>query len=51
VPLSRLHELALLPDLPPLLARILALPTGAAPLFARSVIPPAGGAWEIHFIG
>jgi 8-oxo-dGTP diphosphatase len=50
VPLARLHELALLPDLPPLLARILSLPPGAAPLFARSVIPPAG-AWEIHFNG
>ena len=50
VPLSRLHELALLPDLPPLLAHILALPPGAAPLFARSTIPPAGG-WEIQFIG
>src|SRR5512137_244504 len=51
VPLSRLHELALLPDLPPLLAHSLSLPPGAAPLFARSVIPPAGGAWEIHFNG
>jgi 8-oxo-dGTP diphosphatase len=51
VPLSRLHKLALLPDLPPLLERILALPSGAAPLFARSTIPPADGAWEIDFIG
>jgi 8-oxo-dGTP diphosphatase len=50
VPLARLHELALLPDLPPLLARILSLAPGAAPLFARSIIPPAG-AWEIHFSG
>ena len=50
VPLARLHELDLLPDLPPLLARILSLPPGAAPLFARSTIPPTGG-WEIHFIG
>jgi 8-oxo-dGTP diphosphatase len=51
VPLSRLHELNLLPDLPPLLARIVSLPPGAAPLFARSIIPPAAGGWEIHFIG
>jgi 8-oxo-dGTP diphosphatase len=51
VPLSRLGELALLPDLPPLLARIVSLPPGAAPLFARSTIPPAGDGWELHFIG
>ncbi len=50
VPLARLHELNLLPDLPPLLARLLSLPPGAAPLFARSTIPPAGG-WAIHFSG
>ncbi len=51
VPLSRLHTLNLLPDLPPLLSRIVSLPPSAAPLFARSTIPPAGDGWEIHFIG
>ncbi len=50
VPLARVGELNLMPDLPPLLTRVLALPPGAAPLFARSAISPGGDTWEIHFI-
>jgi 8-oxo-dGTP diphosphatase len=51
-PLTRISELNLIPDLPPLLSRILARPPGAAPLFARSTIPsdPDDGSWEIKFV-
>jgi len=50
--LTRINELNLLPDLPPLLSRVLALPTGAAPIFARSTISsdPDGDGWEIQFV-
>jgi 8-oxo-dGTP diphosphatase len=51
IPSSRVHELDLLPDLPPLLARILDTPLDAAPIFARSTIPPDGGDWQIEFVG
>ena len=51
-PLTRISKLNLLPDLPPLLSRILALPRGAAPIFARSTISsnPDGDSWEIKFV-
>jgi 8-oxo-dGTP diphosphatase len=49
VPLAHIGELNLLPDLPPLLAHVLALPADAAPVFARSTITPDGVAWEIEF--
>jgi 8-oxo-dGTP diphosphatase len=50
IPLASLGGLNVLPDLPPLLARILALPAGAPPLFAHSVISPTQDTWEIHFM-
>jgi 8-oxo-dGTP diphosphatase len=50
IPLADLGELNVLPDLPSLLARILALPADAPPLFAHSVISPTNNAWEIHFV-
>lgn len=46
VPLARIGELNLMPDLPPLLAHIETLPAGAGPLFARSRIRPDGSGWE-----
>ena len=51
-PLARISKLNLLPDLPPLLTRILARPYGAAPFFARSTIPsdPDNASWEIQFV-
>jgi 8-oxo-dGTP diphosphatase len=49
VPLAHIGELNLLPDLPPLLTRVLALPADAAPVYARSTITPGGVAWEIEF--
>lgn len=49
VPLARVGELSLLPDLPQLLDRVLALPAGAPPLFARSAISGGHDAWQIHF--
>lgn len=48
-PLARVGELSLLPDLPQLLDRLLALPAGAPPLFARSAISASRDAWQIHF--
>ena len=50
IPLSRIHELNLLPDPPPLLARILTPTAGEAPIFARSTIPAGGGDWEMQFV-
>jgi len=49
VPLDRIGELNLVPDLPRILARILAPPASTAPIFARSSISPDGDNWEIHF--
>ncbi|MEJ2556297.1 MAG: NUDIX domain-containing protein [Anaerolineae bacterium] len=49
VPLAHIGELNLLPDLPPLLAHVLALPADADPVFSRSSIYPDGVAWEIEF--
>ena len=51
-PLTRISELNLLPDLPPLLSRILARPPCTAPFFARSTIlsDPDGESWEIQFV-
>jgi hypothetical protein len=49
VPLARVDELRLLPDLPQLLAHILGPPAGSVPIFARSMISSDGGAWEIYF--
>jgi 8-oxo-dGTP diphosphatase len=48
VRLAHIDKLNLLPDLPPLLTHILALPAAATPIFARSTITP-DGAWEIEF--
>lgn len=50
IPLASLGDLNVLPDLPPLLARILALPADAPPLFAHSVISPIKNTWKIHFV-
>ncbi len=49
VPLERIGELNLMPDLPPILTRILTPPASTAPIFARSRISPNGDNWEIHF--
>lgn len=49
VPLEGIGELNLMPDLPPLLDRILTLPASTAPIFARSNISADGDNWEIHF--
>jgi 8-oxo-dGTP diphosphatase len=49
VPLAHIGELNLLPDLPPLLTRVLALPADAAPVFARSTITLDDVGWEIDF--
>jgi 8-oxo-dGTP diphosphatase len=49
VPLAQIDELNLIPDLPSILKRVLQLPVNAQPLFARSVISPAEGIWEIAF--
>ena len=49
IPLTHIGELNVLPDLPPLLARVLAQSAGSGPIFARSAIPPDGSDWEIHF--
>ena len=42
VPLERIEELNLVPDLPPILARILTLPASESPMYARSSISPDG---------
>lgn len=49
VPLERIKKLNLMPDLPPILSRILAAPTSTSPIFAHSSISPDGKNWEIHF--
>jgi 8-oxo-dGTP diphosphatase len=50
IPLARINDLDLMPDLPPILNRVLALPYDAQPLFARSVISPDEGIWKIQFV-
>jgi 8-oxo-dGTP diphosphatase len=47
--LERIEKLNLMPDLPPILSRILATPTSMSPIFAHSSISPDGKNWEIHF--
>ena len=42
VSLERIEELNLVPDLPPILARILTLPASESPMYARSSISPDG---------
>jgi len=49
VPVTRISELNLLPDLPGLLTKVLTLPGDAAPIFAHSIISFDSGTWEIHF--
>jgi 8-oxo-dGTP diphosphatase len=49
IPLDRVGELSLMPDLIPLLKRVLALPPAAAPIFAHSTISPDGDTWAIQF--
>jgi 8-oxo-dGTP diphosphatase len=49
IPLARVGELTLLPDLPLLLDRVLTLPEGASPIFAHSFIVPDRDTWEICF--
>ena len=49
VPLERIAELDLMPDLPAILTRVLTPPASASPIFARSTISPDGETWEIHF--
>jgi 8-oxo-dGTP diphosphatase len=50
IPLARIAELNLMPDVIPILNHVLALPEEAQPLFARSVISRAEGGWEIEFV-
>jgi 8-oxo-dGTP diphosphatase len=49
VPLERIGELNLMPDLAPILTRILAPTASMVPIFGRSTISPDGDSWEIHF--
>ena len=49
VPLTQINELNLIPDLPVILERVLALPGNGQPLFARSVISLDHGIWEMEF--
>ena len=49
VPVARIGELNLLPDLPQLLMKVLTLPADAAPIFAHSIISSTSNTWEIHF--
>jgi hypothetical protein len=42
VPLERIEELNLVPDLPLILARILTFPASESPMYARSSISPDG---------
>ncbi len=49
VPVARIGELNLLPDLPQLLTKVLTLPVDAAPIFAHSIISSTSNTWEIHF--
>jgi len=49
VPVGRIGELNLLPDLPELLTKVLTLPADAAPIFAHSIISSDSSTWEIHF--
>ena len=49
VPLTQINGLNLIPDLPSILERVLALPDNAQPLFARSVVSPDEGVWELRF--
>ena len=49
VPLERINELDLMPDLPPILARVLTPPASTSPIFAHSTISPDGDTWEIDF--
>jgi 8-oxo-dGTP diphosphatase len=50
VSLAHINELNLMPDLPPILNRVLAIPEDAQPLFARSVISPDEGIWDLQFV-
>jgi 8-oxo-dGTP diphosphatase len=49
VPLSQVGKLNLLPDLLPLLTKILERPDDMCPTFARSTISADSNTWEIHF--
>ena len=49
VPLTQINELNLIPDIPLILTRVLALPDNAQPVFARSVVSPDEGVWEVQF--
>lgn len=49
VPLEHIGKLNLMPDLPPILARILTPCASTSPIFAHSTISPDGNTWEIHF--
>ena len=49
VPVTQINELNLIPDLPEILGRVLALPGDGQPLFARSAISLDDGIWEIEF--
>ena len=51
VPLSRISDLNLLPDLPPLLSRVLKPHTDVFPVFAYSTVSQDEGKWEINFVG
>lgn len=51
IPLEQIGQVNLLPDLPPLLARIVAAlrSSSVLPFFAHSTISNDSGEWEIHF--
>jgi 8-oxo-dGTP diphosphatase len=49
IPLERIGELDLIPDLLQILPRILPLSARESPIFARSTISPGQDIWEIDF--
>lgn len=49
VPLTQINQSSLIPDLPSILKRVLALSGDAQPLFAHSVVSPDEGIWEVRF--
>lgn len=49
VPLERVGDLNVMPDLIPLLRRITELPTHTPPVFALSTISQKEESWQIHF--
>ncbi len=50
VPLAGIGDLELLPDIPELLERVLALAPSAPPVFAQSTISEERDSWEINFV-